>query len=149
MTKLGNSLKLKKNNIVYYFLGFLTIIVKNDRITIQSNSQRDLLERLTDSERKSYDLLFGELDNQGTSNAEELVDLWILSGLFTYDFNNWERTPGNNKTLVYYTGIELGNPSGNTDNIKHIEYYQGVNLVLRQTITYNSNNNVLTISADV
>lgn len=130
-----------------------------------------LLERLTTPERGIYNIDFATLDvadRFGQSNSEQLVEYWILNDYFVLkqdisiptplDVEVVNATPidvnvigsegisGTSKVLTYYTGIEAGNPSGSTDNVKYIDLYTGIILTLRQTITYNSSNNVLTIT---
>lgn len=152
ITKLTNSCtKFANDDIIYYFLASNTIIVKNDKITIQSNSQRDLLERLTVPERKLYDLVYADIaDKMGTTTAEQLVEVWVASGYFNVASTTvWNEVIGNSKELVYYTGIEAGNPSGNTNNVKTIIYKSLAVVVFNQDITYNSADNVLTITTYV
>lgn len=150
ITKLTDSCtKFTNDDIVYYFLLSNTIIVKNEIITIQSNSQRDLLERLTTEERCLYNIVFADvLDKMGATTAEELVDLWVISGLFSQviQTSTWSGIAGNSKELVYYVGVEAGNPSGSTDNVKTITFKTGATIILVQTLTYNSSDNVLTIT---
>ncbi len=48
---------------------------------------------------------------------------------------NWTGTKGNYANYAYYAGTEAGNPSGNTDNLKQIDYYDG-NDVLVLSVQY-------------
>lgn len=68
-------------------------------------------------------------------------------------FENWSNIPGNRTRMEYYTGVEAGNPSGSTDNIKFLYFEQldwtsgTYKLSLKQELTYDSADNVLTITA--
>jgi hypothetical protein len=142
--------KLSRDGKNYYFMPHITIITKNNRITVQSSSQHMLLERLTTQERNVYDIDFDTLDladRLSTSNAVELVEKWIETNLFqiTTDTSNVP-TPGNSKLIIYYPGVEAGNPSGDTTNAKFIEYYTGATLILRRTIAYNAQNQPISIT---
>ena len=59
----------------------------------------------------------------------------------------WEAIAGNNKTLAYYVGLAAGNPSGSTSNIQTIQFKTGASVIVTQNFTYDSNNNILTITA--
>lgn len=59
----------------------------------------------------------------------------------------WTNVHGNSIELEYYTGVEADNPSGSTSNVKIIYYYKRSKLVIRKTLTYNADDNVLTITA--
>lgn len=52
-------------------------------------------------------------------------------------------TPGGSKVYVYYTGVEGGNPSGETDNIKTITYNRNGQTLYTETYTYNVDNKIL------
>ena len=70
--KIGQATKLTNQGIVYYFLGDVTIIVKNERITVQSSSQLALLDRLTIPEACEYNIVFDTLplvDKKGATTA--------------------------------------------------------------------------------
>lgn len=54
-------------------------------------------------------------------------------------------TPGNNVSITYYSGVALGNPSGNIDNIETIVYTEGVNVIATKTLSYNSNDNIISV----
>ena len=43
---------------------------------------------------------------------------------------NWTSTKGNRSEYVYYAGVEAGNPSGNIENIKQIDNYNGYNVLI-------------------
>lgn len=142
--------KVVNSGVAYYFIGHVTIIVKNNRITVQSNSQRDLLERLTDAERFFYDIVFDDIaDKMGASNAEELVEVWVVAGYFTFQQNlaDWDKVAGNSKEFIYYSGIEAGNPSGSTSNVKQILFKTGSLVLISQTVSYNEFNQVIKIEA--
>jgi len=156
--KIGQATKLTNQGIVYYFLGDVTIIVKNERITVQSSSQLALLDRLTIPEACEYNIVFDTLplvDKKGATTASELVEIWILLGFFNILANTgnyqelsvWTSIPGNSIEYTYYTGIEAGNPSGTLTNPKIIAYKTGVAVIVTQTITYNNLDNELTITA--
>ena len=67
-------------------------------------------------------------------------------------YRDWDKIDGNRVSLEYYTGVEVGNPSGETCNIKYIKYEQlrGNNtdytIALQQELTYDSDDNLLTIT---
>lgn len=73
-----------------------------------------------------------------------IQDTILRSGVI---YDNWDRVPGQSKELTYYTGVAAGNPSGATTNIQYIDYKRNGNRSLRQTLTYDSNDMILTISA--
>ena len=54
--------------------------------------------------------------------------------------------PGNSREFVYYAGIEAGNPSGSTENVKTITYKKGSIVEATQTYTYDALNRVILIS---
>jgi len=62
-------------------------------------------------------------------------------------FAVWDKIAGNNILLTYYNGVEAGNPSGNTNNIKTIAYRTGLTVILTQTITYTVADNISSITA--
>jgi hypothetical protein len=62
------------------------------------------------------------------------------------NLQTWTTVKGNSYELEYYTGIETGNPSGDK-NIKRIKYKQGEQTVLYKELTYDADNDVLTVSA--
>jgi len=68
-------------------------------------------------------------------------------------YNNWNNIVNQRTRLEYYTGAEAGNPSGSTSNAKFI-YFETLNwdgtlkgLSLKQQLTYDGNDNVLTVTA--
>lgn len=69
-----------------------------------------------------------------------------------FSYEQWEYKPNQRKTLVYYTGVEGGNPSGAVTNVKYINYehYDVIdsiwNIVLTQLIEYNGNDYVISIT---
>jgi hypothetical protein len=63
------------------------------------------------------------------------------------EFQNWDNITGNSLEFVYYTGVEPGNPSGSTNNVKHIIYKKGTVTELTKTLAYNSNDKVISIVA--
>jgi hypothetical protein len=58
----------------------------------------------------------------------------------------WERTPGQSLVFTYYTGATVSNPSGDA-NVHTISYYEGTNLKMVQTYSYNASNAILSIIA--
>lgn len=65
----------------------------------------------------------------------------------TLQLSVWDAIPGNSIEMTYYTGVEAGNPSGTTTNVKTIVYKEGVTTIVTKTLTYNSVDDVLTIVA--
>lgn len=58
---------------------------------------------------------------------------------------NWTVISGNNVVYTYYTGIVVGNPSGDTNNVETAEFYEGASLIFTQTFIYDANNNCTSI----
>lgn len=52
--------------------------------------------------------------------------------------SNWTSSLGNSVEYTYYAGIEAGNPTGTTTNVKTVVYKTGVTTIFTQTITYNA-----------
>lgn len=79
-----------------------------------------------------YDLLYPILST--TSILEDLGEL-----------ANFDMIPGNNINITYYTGIDTGNPSGNTNNIYTIVYTTGATVIATKTLSYNAADNVISV----
>ena len=61
---------------------------------------------------------------------------------------NWTAQTGNFSVFEYYAGIEAGNPSGSTDNVKSISNYNSLGVLqAKQTLEYNLQDNVTKITA--
>lgn len=64
-------------------------------------------------------------------------------------YENWNNLPGKRIRLEYYTGVETGNPSGTTSNIKFI-FFETLNKQgswskgLQKELTYDTADNLLT-----
>ena len=43
--------------------------------------------------------------------------------------SNWSYMDGRSQKLTHYKGVEDGHPSGNTDNIKYIRFYDSLELI--------------------
>lgn len=59
---------------------------------------------------------------------------------------NWTKLLNNSIENVFYVGIEAGNPSGSTDNIKEVIYKTSNVQVFKEVITYDASDNILTIT---
>lgn len=57
----------------------------------------------------------------------------------------WQNIPNRSIEFTYYTGIEAGNPSGTTTNVKTAILKDGVTTVITKTYTYDVADSVLTI----
>jgi len=57
----------------------------------------------------------------------------------------FDEVPGNSKEFTYYSGVVVGNPSGNK-NVNTIVYKTGVTTMWTKTFTYDSADDVLTIT---
>jgi len=79
-----------------------------------------------------YELLYPVLST--TSMLDELSTL-----------ANFDMIPGNNIDITYYTGVNAGNPSGNTNNIYTIVYSTGATVVATKTLSYNAADNVISV----
>lgn len=75
----------------------------------------------------------------------QLLNNGLVAGQNIDILANWGIAPGQGKVFTYYTGVESGNPSGNTTNIKTIVYQNNGNTLLTKTISYNATNNVISI----
>lgn len=53
---------------------------------------------------------------------------------------------GNSIEYTYYAGVEAGNPSGTTTNVKTIVYKTGVTTIITKTIAYDANDLVISIT---
>jgi len=66
------------------------------------------------------------------------------------ELNNWDKVAGNNREIVYYpsepAGTTAGNPSGNK-NAQSIAYKKAGVTVFTQTFTYDSDDDVINITA--
>lgn len=74
------------------------------------------------------------------------IDTNIDSLLTSTELANWTLTAGNSIEYTYYAGVEGGNPSGTTTNVKTIVYKQGVTTIVTQTIAYNAADLVISIT---
>jgi hypothetical protein len=79
-----------------------------------------------------YDLLYPILST--TSILEDLSEL-----------ASFDMIPGNNINITYYPGIDVGNPSGNTNNIYTIVYTTGMTVIATKTLSYNAADNVISV----
>ncbi len=61
-------------------------------------------------------------------------------------YAEWSSKIGNSIVLTYYTGVAAGNPSGNTSNIRIIEYKVGAGTEFTHTITYNASDFITSIT---
>lgn len=60
--------------------------------------------------------------------------------------NAWTSVIGNRTELEYYSGVETGNPSGSTDNLKRMLNYNGLNeLIFVENFEYNDQNQAVKI----
>jgi hypothetical protein len=86
------------------------------------------------------------LQTTGNNSLSSLDTKATTNNTYT-SYEVWDAIPGNSKEFTYYSGEVAGNPSGNTDNIQTIVYKTGVSTILTRTFTYNSSDNILTITA--
>lgn len=64
--------------------------------------------------------------------------------LFYLKANNREFGNSSRKIMTYYTGIDGGNnPSGNTNNLKQVDYYLGDVIMITDSFKYNINNLII------
>lgn len=62
--------------------------------------------------------------------------------------SNWTSVPGNYSNFEYYTGVEIGNPSGSTNNLKRIKYFDGNNVLqFVENFEYNAADQIVHIKA--
>lgn len=73
------------------------------------------------------------------------IDTNISSLLTSTELANWNLKAGNSTEYTYYTGIDGGNPSGSTSNVRLITYKQGATTIITQTISYNASDLVISI----
>ncbi len=71
-------------------------------------------------------------------NLLATIDTNIDSLLTSTELANWNLKAGNSTEYTYYTGIDGGNPSGSTSNVRLITYKQGATTIITQTISYNA-----------
>ena len=70
-----------------------------------------------------------------------------LSAIKDYlEVQNWDNIAGNSLEFIYYAGIEAGNPSGSTSNVKNIIYKKGVSTEITKTLVYNASDKVISIT---
>ena len=80
-----------------------------------------------------YQLLYPVLST--TSILDELAEL-----------ANFDMIPGNNIDITYYPGVpDIGNPSGNSNNIYTIVYSTGMTVIATKTLSYNFADNVISV----
>jgi hypothetical protein len=59
----------------------------------------------------------------------------------------WTSIPGNLKVFTYYAVPDLiNNPSGNTSNVQSIEYQTALGIIFTETISYDINDLVISIT---
>ena len=62
----------------------------------------------------------------------------LLMLLVQRSMSRWSESAGLNTEIEYYTGVEAGNPSGETSNIKFIKYLNRDGSVhFRKELSYN------------
>jgi hypothetical protein len=58
--------------------------------------------------------------------------------------SKWSESSGHNTSIEYYTGVEAGNPSGTTTNIKFIKYLNKDGTVhFRKELSYNTVDDII------
>ncbi len=90
-------------------------------------------------------LVSGIKDANTSKKNEATIDTNISSLLTSTELANWNLKAGNSTEYTYYTGIDTGNPSGSTSNVKLIVYKEGISTILTQTISYNASDLVISI----
>jgi hypothetical protein len=69
-----------------------------------------------------------------------------LDNIELYSYRaNWTTVIGNSIEYTYYAGVEAGNPTGATTNVKTIVYKTGITTIFTQTIAYNAADLVISI----
>lgn len=69
-----------------------------------------------------------------------------LDNIELYSYRaNWTTVIGNSIEYTYYAGVEAGNPTGATTNVKTIAYKTGITTIFTQTIAYNAADSVISI----
>lgn len=75
-----------------------------------------------------------------TSNEMKVSDATTHLGI-------WDFITGNSKVLAFYAGVEAGNPSGATTNLKTIIYKTGITTILTRTFAWTAGDALLSITA--
>ena len=66
--------------------------------------------------------------------------------LFYLKSNNREFGNKSKKVMSYFTGVVADNPSGSTDNLKTVKYYDGDNLLITDSFKYNLVDNITEVN---
>lgn len=61
------------------------------------------------------------------------------------DYYAWGFIPDTTKDIIYFTGVEGSNPSGNK-NIKEIIFYKGGDIVFSQLFQYDIDDDIISIT---
>jgi hypothetical protein len=62
--------------------------------------------------------------------------------------SNWSYVDGRAQRFTYYEGVETGNPSGNTKNVKFIRLYNSLGeCVVTRELKYDSQDRIIEIIA--
>jgi hypothetical protein len=119
--------------------------IRSTLVATPDRNGLDAQRTATHELRRIKSAVIQSAEGQATEAKQDLIltALNSLSELFLA--SNWSSVIGNTITYSYYTGIEIGNPSGNTNNVETAEYSDGTGLIYTQTFTYDSSDNVLTI----
>lgn len=87
------------------------------------------------------------LDNNLTNMSSPTSVISILQSIETSIVNsNWAYLSGNSIEYTYYAGVEAGNPSGTTTNVKTAAFKTGVSTIFTQTFAYDANDLVISIT---
>jgi len=89
--------------------------------------------------------VLGALEYLDSSSVLNLIltELQLKSNLFRLKNESSDLV----KTLVYYTGVIAGNPSGSVSNVKTVTYSSVLlGISAMETLTYDTNDNVLTVT---
>ena len=70
----------------------------------------------------------------------------LLELIVQRQMNKWSESPGQNTEVEYYTGVETGNPSGTTSNIKYIKYLDKKgDVVFRKELSYDASDLIILV----
>ena len=92
--------------------------------------------------------LLSELVEQGITLPTNAATASKQDTLITLEqYQVWEFIPGNSKVITYFPEtVQAANPSGNI-NVATIEFKTGNTTIITQSIAYDLNDNILSITA--
>lgn len=120
-----------------------------DGINKASKELRQIHNRILslDSSSSLNNTLLSNIESELSSinSYVSSIETEVVAMSLSLTYTNWDSTAGNSLEFIYYAGIEPGNPSGSTDNVKQIIYKKGVSTELTKEFSYNSANKVVSI----